>query len=173
MKRKSPASIFLLVIGIISILVALKVVEWGESLGTSNPLQIVALLGVLVLLALGVISIFSATYFKTMSSLATPENKDQQADSDDRTGTEDAQSATRGGRRFFKRFLVIVQLGVLAYFIAFAIHDRHPVLLFVLSIAGGALLWRAWKWERSERQIHGAEDPIQRHLRAQAKQRKR
>ena len=172
-KGKSPASIFFLVTGVIMIIVGLMAFDWAESLGSKNPIAgLVFWIVALPLLALGAISIFSATYLKTMSGLATPEKKDPQADSDDETGTEDAQSATRGGRRFFKWFFVIVQLGVLALFISFAIQNRHPILLLILSIAGGALIWRAWKWERSERRIHGAEDPVQRHLRAQARRRK-
>lgn len=109
-----------------------------------------------------------------MSGLATEENHGRQADSNDNgKAPEDARSTSRGGRRLVKRFFVIVHLGVLAFFITFAIARHHPVLLIVLSIAVGALLWRTWKWERSERQIHGAEDAVQRHLRAQAKRRKR
>jgi len=170
MKRKSPASIFFLVIGVIMIILALKVFEWSGSLD-QNPLVIIAIFGTLGLLALGAICIFTSTYFKTMSGLATEENLDHQVDSnDDGKGAEDARNPSRGGKRLVKRIFVIVHLGVLAFFIAIV---RHPILEFVIIIAGGALIWRAWKWERNERKIHGAEDPVQRHLRAQAKQRKR
>ena len=173
MKRKSRASIFFLVIGIIMIIMALKVFEWGESLGTApaNIIQFVAMLVALLLLALGATGVYFSTYFKTMSGLATEENLYHQVDSnDDGKGAEDARNPSRGGKRLVKRIFVIVHLGVLAFFIAIV---RHPILEFVIIIAGGALIWRAWKWERNERKIHGAEDPVQRHLRAQAKQRKR
>jgi len=53
MKKKSPAWIFFLVIGVIMIIMALKVFEWAESLGSSNPGQLVALLVGLPVLALG------------------------------------------------------------------------------------------------------------------------
>lgn len=172
MKKKSPASIFFLVIGVIMIIMALKVFEWGGSLD-QNPLAIIAIFGTLGLLALGAISIFTSTYFKTMSGLAIEDNHDQQEDSnDDGKGAEDARTTSRVGKRLVKRFIVIVQLGVLVFFIGGTNPDRHPILLFFLIIAAGALIWRAWKWERSERKIHGAENPVQRHLRAQARRRR-
>jgi Flp pilus assembly protein TadB len=154
-KGKSLASGIFLVTGIIILIMGLLVLEWVGEQGSQNPVvAAVFFLVALPLLAIGAFSIFSSTYSKTMSSLATPEEKDQRADSNDETGTENAQNTSRGGRRFFKWFFVIVQLGVLALLIKFAIALHLPILLFIFVIAAGALIWRALKWERNERKIH-------------------
>ena len=169
----SSLSIFFLVTGVIMIIVGLMAFDWVDSLGSQNPIAGLVLWFLAVpLLGFGAISILSSALFKTMSSLATPEEQDQQADRIDETGTKNAQSTTRGGRRFFKWFFIIVQLGVLAFFIKFAIAVDFTILVFILAIAAGALIWRAWKWERNERKIHGTENAVQRHLRADAKRRK-
>ena len=83
-RGKSPGSTAFLIVGIILVLMAFRVFEWGETLGTSNPLQIIAMFGTLSLLALGGTTIAASGLFKVLYGRTRKEGHEQDTQSSSR-----------------------------------------------------------------------------------------